>query len=186
MPDGKMAGQPPPGPVPAPHCVVATGPNPALTAGWVELCVGRLVQHGSNVRCAVLLADQNPPREGAGHGGPPGAVVGRCFLPCICCPAAADLPSAVRALAQSSGADWLFIEMPIIMAPGLLAEFDRVLGWPRSVVVRMTPAWERARREGSLSFFQMALLDAADATLSGGDEAAELPQVLARLQGRRA
>ena len=123
------------------------------------------------IRCGVLLADQSPVRKKTVCADTPSVVVHECFLPCTCCPAAADLPSAVRGLVQASQADWLLIELPVIAAPGLITEFDRVVGWPRSVVVCLTPAWERARRMGLLAPFQMLLLETADMKIANVDEA---------------
>jgi hypothetical protein len=61
--------------------------------------------------------------------------------------------------------------MPVIAAPGFIAELDRVVRWPRSLVVCLTPAWEQAQRRGVLSPFQMLLLEAADVRITNDDEA---------------
>ena len=154
-----------------PRCVIVTGPSNAGTTRWLEDCVRRLERWQPAARCGVLLADQSPLRKDTVGNGAPGVVVHGCFLPCTCCPAAADLPSAVRGLVEASQANWLFIEMPVIAAPGLITEFDRVVGWPRTIVVSLTPAWERARRLGLLSPFQMLLLETADLKIANDDEA---------------
>ncbi len=131
----------------------------------------RLVQYQPATRFGVLLADQIPVRKKTVCAYPPAVVVRTYFLPCACCPAAAALPSAVREVAQASQVNWLFIEMPVIAAPGLIAEFDRVVRWPRTIVVSLTPAWERARRSGLLSPFQVLLLETADIKIANGSEA---------------
>ena len=154
-----------------PRCIIVTGPQGATATGWLEGCVRRLACWQPATRCGVLLADQSLGRKETVCADTPGVVVRTCFLPCTCCPAAAALPSAVREVVQASEANWLFIELPVIAAPGLIAEFDRVVRWPRTIVVSLTPTWERARRLGSLSPFQMLLLETADLTIANDREA---------------
>ena len=103
--------------------------------------------------------------------GTPGVVVRKLSLPCLCCPAVSDLPGNVRALVETAEADWLFIEMPVIAAPGLLAEFDRMLCWPRPLVVCLTPTWAKAWHTQALSPFQSCLLDEADTVIANPGEA---------------
>lgn len=110
----------------------------------------------------------------------PGVEVRWLALPCQCCPWLADLPRVARSCAETSGATWLVIDVPPLAASGLLAEFDRVLGWPRDVVVWLNAEWARARREDKLSPFQANLLalsgrvveETAPAVPSGPDPAA--------------
>jgi hypothetical protein len=154
-----------------PHCVLVTGPRGAGMTQWVDECVGRLIQRHPASRCGVLLADQSPVRKATACANKPGVVVRGCFLPCTCCPAAADLPAAVHGLVAANQPNWIFIEIPVIAAPGLIAEFDRMVRWPRSLIVCLTPAWARARRMGSLSPFQSLLLETADVTISNDEEA---------------
>jgi hypothetical protein len=154
-----------------PHCVLVTGPRGAGMTQWVDECVGRLIHRHPASRCGVLLADQSPGRRDTACAHQPGVVVRGCFLPCTCCPAAADLPAAVHGLVQANQPNWIFIEIPVIAAPGLIAEFDRMLRWPRSLVVCLTPAWVRARRMGLQSPFQSLLLETADVTISNDEEA---------------
>jgi hypothetical protein len=154
-----------------PHCMLVTGPRGAGTTRWVDECVGRLMERQSGNRCGVLLADQSPVRKDTACADKPGVVVRGCFLPCTCCPSAADLSAAVHGLVQANQPNWIFIEIPVIAAPGLIAEFDRMVRWPRSLVVCLTPAWARARRMGSLSPFQLLLLETADVSISNDEEA---------------
>lgn len=154
-----------------PHCVLVTGPRGAGTTQWVDECVGRLIQRHPTNRCGVLLADQSPVCKDTACAHQPGVIVRGCFLPCTCCPAAADLPAAVHGLVAANQPNWIFIEIPVIAAPGLIAEFDRMVRWPRSLIVCLTPAWARARRMGSLSPFQSLLLETADVTISNDEEA---------------
>jgi|GEM_PF-5427044 hypothetical protein len=51
-------------------------------------------------------------------------------------------------------------------ATGLVGEFDRVLGWPRELVVCLDRAWATAQREHALSPFQIVLLELADHIVS--------------------
>ena len=126
-----------------PHCILVTGTLGAGTTLWVDECVGRLMERNPGNRCGVLLADQSPVRKDTACADKPGVVVRGCFLPCTCCPSAADLLAAVHGLVQANQPNWIFIEIPVIAAPGLIAEFDRMVRWPRSLVVGLTPAWVR-------------------------------------------
>ena len=154
-----------------PHCMLVTGPRGAGTTRWVAECVGRRMVRQSGNHCGVLIADQSPVRKGTAFADKPGVVVRGCFLPCTCCPSAADLSAAVHGLVQANQGNWIFNEIPVIAAPGLNAEFDRMVRWPRSLVARLTPALARARRVGSLSPFQLLLLETADVTISNDQEA---------------
>lgn len=154
-----------------PHCILVTGPRGAGMTQWVAECVDRLIKQRPASRCGVLLADQCPVRRDTACVNQPEVVVRGCFLRCNCCPAAANLTSAVHGLVQASQPDWIFIEIPVIAALGLIAEFDRTVRWPRSLVVCLTPKWTRARGLRSLSPFQLILLEWADVTISNDEEA---------------
>lgn len=103
----------------------------------------------------------------------PGVAVRKLFLTCTCCPAVANLPGNVRALVETAQADWLFVELPVIAAPGLLAEIDRTLRWPRSLVACLTPAWAKAQRAKLLSPFQSLLLKEASTVIASPLDAAQ-------------
>ena len=92
----------------------------------------------------------------------PGVTVQRLLVPCPCCPTLANLPGALRALVAAGRVHSLFVEMPAMAAAGLVAEFDRVLGWPRELVVCLDRAWVKALQEQDLSPFQLVLLELAD------------------------
>jgi Ni2+-binding GTPase involved in maturation of urease and hydrogenase len=147
----------------APRIVIVTGPRGAGKTRWIQRCIRDLLEQCTEARCAVLLAEEGRARMEQFCAGFPGTALRKLSLPCLCCPAAADLPAAVRALVSESRADWIFVEVPAVAANGLLAEFDQQVGWPRSIVVCLNAAWAKAARSGMLSFFQSCLLDSADA-----------------------
>ncbi|HMD62108.1 MAG TPA: hypothetical protein VKG78_11780, partial [Opitutaceae bacterium] len=118
-------------------------------------------------RCAVLLAEEGRTRIGGTAPGARGTAVRRLLLPCPCCAALADLPGALSELAAIARPATIFVEVPAVAASGLLAEFDRVLGWPREVAVCLDRAWANAMRERELSPFHTALLDIADHVVPG-------------------
>jgi G3E family GTPase len=149
-----------------PHCVFVTGPRRAGKTRWLQLQIHDLSEKQSGARCAVLLAEEGRTRMDGFAQDTPGVTVRRLLLPCTCCPALADLPGALRALVAAVRPDWLFVEVPALAAAGLAAEFDRVLGWPRELVVCLDRAWATARREHGLSPFQMILLELADRVVS--------------------
>jgi G3E family GTPase len=148
------------------HCVFVTGPRGVGKTRWLQLQIHDLSEKQPGARCAVLLAEEGRTRMEGFVQNTPGVTVRRLLLPCICCPALADLPGALRALVAAARPDWLFVEVPALAAAGLVAEFARVLGWPRELVVCLDQAWATARREHGLSPFQMVLLELADRVVS--------------------
>ena len=163
------------GPAGSPEsCVILTGPQAAGKTRWLQRRIRSLAAREPPVRCAVLLAEDGRTRMERFVQETPGVAVQKLFLPCFCCPAQAELEWAVRMLLAASRASRLYIELPAIAAPGLIAEFDRIFGWPRQVVVLMNDSWAAARREGRLMYFQSALLDLAGAVATGAEEADRL------------
>jgi G3E family GTPase len=148
------------------HCVFVTGPRGAGKTRWLQLQIHDLAEKQSGARCAVLLAEEGRTRMEGFAQDTPDVTVRRLLLPCICCPALADLRGALRALVAAVRPDWLFVEVPALAAAGLVAEFDRILGWPRELVVCLDRAWVTAQRERGLSPFQMVLLELADRVVS--------------------
>lgn len=155
----------------APHCVIVTGPRGAGKTRWLQQCIRKVLAERPGVRCAILLAEEGRTRMEAFCADLPDVSLRKLFLPCLCCPGASDLSGAVGGLVEETGADWLFLELPVIAAPGLLAEFDRQVGMPRTVVMRVTPDWVRALEAGILSPFQSGMFDSADAVITTADEA---------------
>jgi len=158
-------------PAAPPRCVVVTGPVGAGKTRWLQCCVRRLLQRQPAARPAVLLAEEGRTRMENFCRETPGVVWRKLSLPCTCCPAAADLPGAVRALVGPARADWLFLELPVIAAPGLLAEFDQMLGWSRSFVACLTPRWARALAAEEIPPFQSVLFGQADIVIAGPSDA---------------
>lgn len=142
----------------APRCVLVTGPRGRGPSQWVHEQIRQVQKQRLGIRCAYLVADQGlvcPDRSADDRS----AVMMRSlYMPCMCCPAVADLPGAVRALAAGSRAEWLGIELPVLAAGALLAEFDRQVGWARDFVVCLNPEWAGMRQCGQLSLFQGRLL----------------------------
>jgi hypothetical protein len=117
-------------------------------------------------RAAVLVIDDGgPPALRDDAAGFPGARVNKLTLPCLCCPELAGLPAAVRSMCGAPGGpvSHLFIKIPDIAAPRLLAEFDRAVGWPRTLVVCLGAGWARVRAaQQTLPLFLSTLLALAD------------------------
>jgi hypothetical protein len=145
-----------------PHCIIVTGPRHAGKVSWLQETIHAVRADQPSARCAVLIAEEGVTEMERFAQAVPGVTVHRFFLPCQCCPAAADLPRHARALAEASGADWLFVALPVLPATGLIAEFDALVHWPREVVVCLDADWSEARRTRTLSFFQFQLVSAAD------------------------
>jgi hypothetical protein len=143
-----------------PRCVFVTGPRGR--SRWLEERIAEIHAQRADARCAVLLADEGLTRTERFAGSPASVAVKCLFMPCLCCPGAADLPGAIRRLAAATRAEWVFVELPALAAAGLLAEFDRKVGWPREVVVSLNREWAAARRAQTLSVFQSRLLELAD------------------------
>lgn len=158
-------------PAAPPRCVVVTGPVGAGKTRWLQCCVRRLLQRQPSARPAVLLAEEGRTRMENFCRETPVVAWRKLVLPCTCCPAAADLPDAVRALVGPARADWLFLELPVIAAPGLLGEFDRILGWSRSLVACLTPRWAQARTAEETSPFLSVLFGQADIVIAGPADA---------------
>ncbi|MFA5056739.1 MAG: GTP-binding protein [Opitutaceae bacterium] len=139
-----------------------TGPRGAGKTRWLQQQIQDLREQQPDVRCVVLLGEEGRARMDRFAQDTPGVSVRQFIQPCLCCPALADLPGMLRALVAMLRPDWCFVEVPAITAAGLVAEFDRVLGWPRELVVCLDRAWAAARNEQGLSLFQMVLLELAD------------------------
>lgn len=159
----------PPSAVPAgpPSCVIVTGPRGAGKTRWLQDSVRRLRELRPTARAAILLAEEGRTRLENFCQETSGVTLGRLALPCLCCPGAAGLQGMVMALVRAAQADWLFLELPVLAAPGLLAEFDRDPGWPRSFVVCLTPRWAEALAAQEMPPFQAALFEEADAIIAG-------------------
>lgn len=145
------------------------GPRGAGKTRWIQHQVRQLAAGGSDLRAAVILAEDGHTRMERFAHDHPGLAVRRLLLPCPCCPALAQLPMTVRELVASSGAGWLFVETPATAASGLLAEFDRDPAWPRRVVLCLDAKWARLCERPDRPFFLSALLDRADAVVPPGD-----------------
>ena len=155
-----------------PRCVFVSGPPRAGKTRWLQERIRTLAAGTPPARCAVLLAEEGRTRwENFARELPPLAVH-RLVLPCLCCPALANLPAAVQSLVASTGAGWLFVEVPAIAAAGVIAEFDRALGWPRQVVICTSAAWEAASRTAELPFFMSSLIALADTVVAQPPELA--------------
>jgi hypothetical protein len=152
-----------------PRCVFVTGPGGPGRIRWLEERLAQL----RGVRCAVLLADEGLVRTKRFASVAPEVTVRCLFMPCLCCPGVSDLPRVARRLADESRAEWLFIEVPVLAAGGLLAEFDAVNAWPREVMVGLNREWARARRTRTLSVFQQRLLALADQVIEPAASPAE-------------
>lgn len=155
-----------------PHCVFVSGPPRAGKTRWLQERIRALAAGPPPARCAVLLAEEGRTRWENFAREVPRLAVHRLVLPCLCCPGLANVPSAVQSLAASSGADWLFVEVPALAAAGVIAEFDRALGWPRQVVICPGAAWEAVPRTEELPFFLSNLLALADTVVTQSSELA--------------
>lgn len=158
--------------VTVPRCIIVTGPRHAGKTRWLQETIHTLRADHPSVRCAVLTAEEGATAMERFVQIVSDLTVRRLFLPCPCCPAVADLPRHARALVEESGADWLFVELPVLPAIGLIAEFDTFVHWPREVVVCLNAHWAKARRTRTLSYFQTRLVDAADRVIDTPDRAA--------------
>lgn len=149
-----------------PQCVIVSGPSRAGKTRWLQARIRTLKATKSPVPCAVLVAEEGRTRWENFARETAGLAVHRLMLPCFCCPGLANLPATVRNLVASTGAGWLFIEAPAIAAAGLIAEFDRTLGWPRQVVICTSAAWDAAARTAELPFFMSNLIALADTVIA--------------------
>lgn len=147
---------------PAPRCILVTGPAGTEKVRWLQETIHTLRADGLVANCAVLATPETAGEMERFARVVPRVSVRRLILPCLCCPGAAELPRRVRALAEESGADRLFVDLPVLAAAGLIAEFDALVRWPREIVVCLDAGWTAARHADSLSYFQFSLLSAAD------------------------
>ncbi|MDO8544114.1 MAG: hypothetical protein Q7S40_27040 [Opitutaceae bacterium] len=146
----------------APRCIIVTGPRHADKTSWLNDTIRALRVNDPAARCAVLTAEDGTATvERLAKIAPP-ITTRRVYLPCPCCPAAADLPGHIRALVDVSQPDWLFIELPVLPASGLVGEFDAVLGWERVLVVCLDDRWAEARRLHRFSPFQASFIESAN------------------------
>lgn len=147
-----------------PHCTFVTGPR---NSGKTRYILGALRKIAMTSRtpegtvCALLAEDGRTRSENL-TAALAGLILRKLFFPCQCCPELARLPANLRAIAAANPRlEHVFIEIPDVAALRIIEEFDSVMGWPRSVVACINPAWAKARRLGMLSPFQSALLDMA-------------------------
>ncbi len=158
-------------------CTIVSGPRGAGKTRWIQRQILGLGAREPGVRVAVLLGEEGRTRMERFARETPGVTVHRLLLPCFCCPGLAEIGSAVGALVAASGASRLFIELPAIGAPGLVAEFDRAIGWPRRVLVFLDASWAAWRRDGRLLYYQTVLLDLAQAVAETPEEADRLGEI---------
>ena len=149
-------------PAATPRCAFVTGPRGAGKTRWLQLQIRDLAREHPGAACGVLLAEEGRTRMERFSQEVPGVSVRRLLLPCMCCPGLADLPGALREMVAAVRPGWIFLEVPALAAAAFMAEFDRVLGWPRELAVCLDPGWTMALRDDSLSPFQSALLGLAD------------------------
>ena len=145
-----------------PRCVFVTGPRGAGKTRWLQRRIRERVESRPDARIAVVLAEEGRTRMEAFVREVPGVSVRRLLLPCTCCLALADLPGTLRETVEAVRPGWLFLEVPALVAAGLVAEFDRVLGWPREVAVCLDAGWGAALRDDSMSPFETAIIGLAD------------------------
>ncbi|MCF3650573.1 hypothetical protein [Synoicihabitans lomoniglobus] len=146
-----------------PRCMMVTGPRGAGKTHWIQQRILALTgATKTRVSFGVLLQEEGRTRMENFTAARPNLVLRKLALPCPCCPGLAGLPLEARAFVEATSMDWLFVEMPMDAAFGLLADFDRELGWPRSLTICLNPAWSRAWRRRALSPFQLQLLTQAD------------------------
>ena len=115
----------------APGCVFVTGRRGTGKTRWLQARIAALPP----AECGVVVMEEGRTRWEKFAAASPGLAVEKLFPPCICCPGLAGLSRAVRALAERAGMRRIFIELPLIATPGLLAEFDRDPAWPRELVL---------------------------------------------------
>lgn len=144
------------------HTVFITGPRVAAKVRWLQETIHEIRAGHSSARCAILSAESGIADLERFARVVPGVTVRRFVLPCFCCPAAAELPRHARTLAEDSRADWLFIDLPVLAAGSLIAEFDALVRWPCEFVLCVDADWGKACHAGTLSFAQIALTDMAD------------------------
>ncbi len=163
-----------------PRCLVVTGPRGSGKTRWLQRFVGALSARTPPARCAVLLAEEGRTRLDGVAANPAQFVLEKYVPACLCCFDPAALTHAAQQLTASSGAEWLVIEVPALLAAGFLAELDRAPGWPRTVVVCLRPPPVGRPAEGGFGspFFAM-LLPAADAVVA--NEASAEAAVVAAL-----
>lgn len=149
-----------------PYVAFVTGPRGAGKTGWIQRRIQDRRRQSPAARFGVLLAEDGRTRMEPFVRSEPGVYGRRVVLPCVCCPGLVDLPREVRELAALR-IDALYLEVPAAAATGLVADFDRVLGWPRDVIVLLDRAWAEARRAGTLTPFHAAVLDLATAGPEG-------------------
>jgi len=145
-----------------PRCAFVTGPRGAGKTRWVQRQVRGVIGEHSGSHCAILLAEEGRTRMERFCKETPGVSVRRLLLPCMCCPGLADLSGVLKEFVAEVQPGWLFVEVPALAAAGLLAEFDRVVGWPRKLDVCLDAGWTLALRDNSLAPFQLALLGLAN------------------------
>lgn len=152
-----------------PSCFVLTGPRRALKTRWLQETIRTLRADHRGARIAVLTAEDDWAVLERFATIVPDVTVRRLFLPCPCCPPAADLPRCAQEIVAANQPDWILIELPVLSAAGLLREFDVGLRWPREIVVCLDEQWATARQNGRLSDFQTQIVELADRLISPPD-----------------
>ncbi len=151
--------------------MLLTGPQRGETERRLNEAIEAVRIGEPAARCAVLIAEDRWRGSDQPAINGPQVSVQTMVLPCLCCPSAIDLAGVVRTLVGIRRPDCLFLQLPVLAAAGLLAEFDTRLGWPREFVVCLNAAWSQARREEALSYFQFQLLSAATRVFEPGERA---------------
>jgi hypothetical protein len=145
-----------------PRCAFVTGSRGSGKTRWLQLQIRDIAREHPGASCGVVLAEEGRTRMERFSQETPGVSVRRLLLPCTCCPGLADLPGALREMVEAVQPGWVFLEVPSLAAAGFMAEFDRLMGWPRELAVCLDRGWTTALLGDSLSPFQMALLGLAD------------------------
>jgi hypothetical protein len=160
-----------------PRFVLVTGPAESVKTRWLHTFILSLQVNQPLVRCAVVLVEHGRTQMSMFAKRYSNITVRKIVLPCLCCPALIRLSEVVRSLIAAVQAEWIFIEVPALAAASIVAEFDRVLAFHRSIVVCLDAAWLSIFKEGKESYFQHMLLNLADAVVSDANsskKAAEL------------
>ncbi len=145
-----------------PRCIIVTGPGHADKVSWLHETTHAIQAEQPSTHYAVLSVNKDAIGMERFAQAARGVTIRRLFLPCKCCPAAADLPRHVHTATEAIDVDWVSLMLSVLAATGLIAEFDALVCWPREVVVCLGPDWTEARRADTLSFFQFRLITSAN------------------------